>query len=91
MTAGKVNKTARELLVYVLILFVLLLSVMNIENYLTPRKVLGAETKANPEDVFWQDFLNKNPSYIAGWIEKGRMDKANEIDPNYEVTFSVLP
>jgi len=78
------NKTSKELFIYVALLFVLLLVSINIDTYLKPvtTKVLGAETQ-NKEDVFWQDFLSKHPDYIPGWIEIGRIDKANEIDPNY--------
>jgi hypothetical protein len=80
------NKASKELFIYVLFLFILLLASINIDTYLTPvsTKVLGAETQ-NKEDVFWQDFLNKNPDYIPGWIETGRLDKAREIDPNYTI------
>ncbi|HUC94618.1 MAG TPA: hypothetical protein VMR19_01245 [Candidatus Saccharimonadales bacterium] len=83
MSARMVNKAAIELLIFVLVIFVLILSAVNIENYTAPKKVLGVETKVNSEDVFWQDFLNKNPSYIPGLIETGKIDKAREIDPNY--------
>jgi hypothetical protein len=80
------NKTSKELFIYVVILFILLLVSVNIDTYLKPVdmdvKVLGAETQ-NKEDVFWKDFLSRHPDYIPGWIEIERIDKANEIDPNY--------
>jgi hypothetical protein len=84
MSAKKVNKAAKELFIYVFLLFILLLTSINIDNYLRPKetKVLGSETK-NTEPVFWQNFLAQNPDYIPGWIETGRIDKAHEIDPNY--------
>lgn len=84
MSAKRVNKVAKELFIYVFLLFILLLTSINIGNYLAPKetKVLGSETE-NKEEVFWQDFLNKNPDYIPGWIEMGRTDKVTEIDPNY--------
>ena len=68
------------------LLFILLLALINILNYLTPKKivVLAAETE-NKEGVFWQDFLTKNPDYIPGWIEIGRVDKVKQIDPNFEI------
>jgi len=80
------NKASKELFIYVVFLFILLLTSINIDTYFRPvtTKVLGAETQ-NDEELFWQDFLNKNPDYIPGWIEAGRMDKANEIDPNYKI------
>lgn len=62
----------------------LLLSALNIENYLTPKEVLGIETE-NKEEAFWNEFLEKNPDYIPGWIELGRLDKVKQIDPNYFV------
>ena len=88
-TANKnkgLNSASKELFIYVVFLFILLLVSINIDTYLRPVnvdvKVLGAETQNNKE-VFWQDFLSKHPDYVPGWIEIGRTDKANEIDPNY--------
>ena len=83
MSARRVNKVARELLIYVAALFILLLASANIESYLSPKKVLGAETQVISDETFWQDFLTKNPNYIPGWLELGRTDKVKEIDPNY--------
>ena len=94
MSAYKVNKACIEIFVFTSILVVLLLSLVNIENSLKPKKVLGAQTtNADPEtssgqELFWNDFLTRNPDYIPGWIEQGRMDKVKEIDPNYEVANS---
>jgi regulatory protein YycI of two-component signal transduction system YycFG len=84
MSAKKVNKTTLEIFIYVFLLLVLLLTSININIFLQPKqtKVLGAETQNN-EEIFWQDFLSKHPDYIPGWIEMGKADKANEIDPNY--------
>jgi hypothetical protein len=84
MSARRVNKVARELLIYVATLFILLLASANIESYLSPKKVLGTETQINSAESFWQDFLTKNPNYIPGWLELGRTDKVKEIDPNYQ-------
>jgi hypothetical protein len=86
MSAKKVNIAARQLFIYVALLFVLLLTAINIESYQTPSKpvkVLGTETQINNDQIFWQDFLSKNPNYIPGWIETVRPDKIKEIDPNY--------
>jgi hypothetical protein len=83
MSAKRVNQAAIELLIFVAVLFVLVLSAANIENYQTPKKVLGAETQVGSNDKFWQDFLIKSPNYIPAWIEIGRTDKVKEIDPNY--------
>lgn len=90
MSAKKVNKFAKEifiykeLCVYFFLLVVLLLTSINIDGYLKSKqtKVLGTETE-NKEEIFWQDFLTKNPDYIPGWIETGKIDKAMKIDPNY--------
>lgn len=74
----------KSVLLYLFIVFALLISAVNISTYLKPIKVLGAETQeTNSQVAFWQDFLSKNPSYVAGWIEIGRMDRVREIDPNY--------
>ena len=84
MSAKRVNNVAVELFVFVAALFLLLLSAVNIDRYQAPKKVLGVETQVNSEDKFWEEFLNKNPDYIPGWIEIGRVDKVKEIDPNYQ-------
>ncbi|HKB88136.1 MAG TPA: hypothetical protein VKC53_00655 [Patescibacteria group bacterium] len=86
MLSKLVNKNAKELFIYISFLVILLLISINFDNYLKPKqiRVLGTETD-NSEEVFWNDFLNKNPSYIPGWIETGSVDKAKLIDPNYEI------
>lgn len=84
MSAKVVNKVSRELFIFVATLLILLLSIINIENYQRPKKVLGIETQIVSNDTFWQDFLKENPNYIPGWIEIGRLDRVREIDPNYE-------
>lgn len=85
MSANKVNNITKELLIYVALLIILLITSLNINNYLRPKqvKVLGTET-VNREEIFWQDFLAKNPDYVPGWIEIGRMDMALKIDPNFK-------
>jgi len=91
MSAQKVNSVIVELFIYVALLFILLLTATNIESYQAPKiplKVLGAKTQVNSDDKFWGDFLTKNPSYIPGWVETGKMDKAKEIDPNYLIQTS---
>lgn len=80
----KVQEVYKELIIYVLCLLSLLLSSVNISRFLTPKKVLGVATeKKITEKEFWEDFVNKNPNYIPGWIELGREDRVREIDPNY--------
>ena len=78
-------------------LFILLIIVFNFDNYLTSNKVLGVEIEVNPEEkVFWENFTQKNPEYLDGWIELSKiyvnegnkeagtsaLNKAREIDPN---------
>ena len=84
MSAKKVNNTINEIFIYVFLLLTLLLVSINIGTYLHPKqtKVLGDETQ-NMNEIFWQDFLSKNPDYIPGWIEIGDIGKANSINPNY--------
>lgn len=80
----RIIKSIDLFFIYFAVLIIIILSIVNINTYLTPRKikVLGASTENN-DITFWQEFLTKNPSYIPGWIETGRTDKASEIDPNY--------
>jgi cytoskeletal protein RodZ len=88
-TQKKIRKATVQLLVYVLVLFVLLLTFVNIQNFFGPKKILGIETEAQNnnsqnEDQFWSDFLIKNPNYIPGWIAVGREDQVKNIDPNFK-------
>ncbi len=84
MSAKKVNKSAREVFIFVVLLFILLLTAININSFLQPKiKVLGVQTEKSSNVEFWSDFLSQHPNYIPGWIELGRTDKVLEIDPNY--------
>lgn len=61
-------------------ILVVLLSIYNLQNIDNKQvKVLGTETN----NLFWEDFMQKNPTYIDGWAELGRMDIVKQIDPNY--------
>jgi len=89
MSSAKKNNQLRfdavkEILIYICLLFIIVLTSININSYLSARKinVLGAETRVT-NNSFWQNFLSKNPDYIPGWMEMGRLDKATQIDPNY--------
>ncbi len=68
-------------------LVLMALSSINISTFLNQKRVLGiATTKTHDqpdETQFWTDLLDKNPNYIPGWIEIGRIDQVKEIDPNY--------
>jgi len=88
MSTKKINKTSVQLLILVSTLFILLLTAVNIETFLTSKKVLGIEAQADSSSLFWENFLNKNPDYIPGWIEVGRNDIANKIDPNYKLNIN---
>ncbi len=84
----KLNRISRELFIFVAIFFILVLTFVNLEGYMGTKKVLGVsvievETSQQNNEKFWNDFLQKNPKYIPGWVELGRMDKVEEIDPNY--------
>lgn len=68
---------------YVAVITLLLLSALNIENYLAPKEVLGVETEKPSSEEFWSKFLTENPDYVPGWIELERWDKVKQIDPNY--------
>lgn len=78
------RRSAIYLFFYISIITLLLLSALNIENYLAPKEVLGIETESGDREIeYWNEFLTKNPDYIPGWIEMGRWDKVRQIDPNY--------
>ncbi len=84
----KLNNHLLQILLYLSIVTILLLSALNVTNYVNDQKVLGVSTNGVPTDIatnteFWTDFLSKNPNYIPGWIEIERFDKAVEIDPNF--------
>ena len=86
MSAKRVNRTSKQLLLYLFVILLLLLSSVNIKNFFTPRKILGAEIEGGVEsgkEEFWNELLSKNPNYIPGWIELGRYDRVEEIDPNF--------
>lgn len=71
-----------KLIVYLGVLILLVLTALNIHNYLAPQVVLGAETE-NTATSYWSDLLTKHPNYIPGWIEMGDFQKVRQIDPNY--------
>ena len=79
----------KPVLMYLLVVFILILTSINIKNYLAQidvsknQKVLGAQSVNDSSAEFWTEFTSKNPNYIPGWLELGRMDKVKEIDPNF--------
>ena len=83
-SAQKLQGVSIELFVLVSVSFLLLLTAVNIQKYLEPKKVLGVNiVEAHDDSGFWNYFLVKNPNYLPGWEAIGRMDKVKEIDPNY--------
>jgi len=75
-----------ELIMCFAVLLILAITSLNIASWLAPKDVLGSSTEndnVNATEEFWADFLITHPSYIPGWIETGRDDIANSLDPNY--------
>ncbi len=97
VVSNKIQNRYIELGVGVGILLVLLLTSINISNYLYPEKVLGVSSRdtlgknLSDETKFWEDFLIDNPEYIPGWVELGRLDKVEKIDPNYFLVNTITP
>lgn len=86
----KLKSNIEQIIIYTAVLIALLLTAFNLQNYLGNKKVLGVSVSTVSENLesvsdrlFWEDIVEKNPTYIPGWIELGRMDKVREIDPNY--------
>jgi len=83
MSAKKVNTLIPELFASLSIVFLLALSSVNLEKYFTPTEVLGVDIDEQDNEIFWNEFLSKNPDYIPGWIELGKWERVIEIDPNF--------
>lgn len=85
----KYDKDLQYLLYLTLAILIILLSIFNLQNTsVNKTKVLGSKVEIETnekekENNFWNEFQIKNPTYIDGWIELGRLDKVKEIDPNY--------
>lgn len=85
----KINKAINELLIYVSMLIILLISLFNVTNFLKSKKVLGVSTASlesvsfTKKEQYLKDILRENPGYLPAWKELGRGDKVKEIDPNY--------
>ena len=74
------NKDLQFLLYINIAVIILLLSIFNLSQ--KPKRetqVLGAETN----NSYWEETVKKHPTYRDAWVELGRMDKVEEIDPNY--------
>lgn len=76
----KFDEELRTLFYINLAILILIISAFNLFNQKKKVvRVLGAET----DNIFWQEFVIKHPTYRDGWIELQRMDKVKEIDPNF--------
>ena len=78
-----VNENTKYLMFIVLVFTLLALSIVNVKNIYTSKKVLGIKTQSNITANFWNSFLEKNSTYLPGLIESGHKDKALLIDPNF--------
>ena len=80
------SKNTTFLLSSLAIILVLILSYFNLKSYFSSSQVLGAQTNTEQPNekakLFWEDFLNKNPTYFPGWIELARIEKERGINPN---------
>lgn len=100
----KINEANRFFFVMLLTLLVMLLTFANVSLFFTTSSqddVLGVSTEVPEELVYLENFLESEPSYLPGWIEKARIEKElgllekyNEsvekiihIDPNYKLNF----
>ncbi|MFZ3301462.1 MAG: hypothetical protein WA152_01965 [Microgenomates group bacterium] len=70
-----------QLLLYInLTILVLMLAAFNLSQKTKKTiQVLGAETDSS----YWQELVIKHPTYRDAWVELGRMDIVEQIDPNY--------
>lgn len=62
----------------VIILFLTLFNILNMGSK-KEVEVLGATT----DNSYWEEMVVKHPTYRDAWMELGRMDKVEEIDPNF--------
>lgn len=63
-----------------LTVIILILSIFNLTiKPKTKTVILGV----SDDKTYWEELVNKHPTYRDGWVELGRTDKVEEIDPNY--------
>lgn len=85
MPAKHSNSNKQLILISIALLVLLILASLNIKNYYLPKTVLGISVQEEISDnEFWNEYLKNNPNYVPGWLEIGRIDKAVEIDPNFQ-------
>lgn len=74
------SRDLEQLLYINIAIIVLMLAAFNLSQKTKPTiQVLGA----TDNNQFWQDLVSKHPTYRDGWVELGRMDVVESIDPNY--------
>ncbi len=47
------------------------------DKFFTNQKVLGEKTDITPllnEKAYWQDLVNKNPTYVDGYLQLAKVD-----------------
>ena len=74
------SKDLTTLLYINLAIIVLLLSLFNLKGKEKKEiSVLGSTV----DNSYWEEMVVKHPTYRDAWVELGRMDKVEEIDPNF--------
>lgn len=74
------NKDLQFLLYISLTILVLMLAAFNLSQKTKKQiQVLGAES----DNSYWEEMVTKHPTYRDAWVELGRMDMVEKIDPNY--------
>jgi hypothetical protein len=85
MLFTRVNNDKTYLLFAVSVLAILAFSFINLKNYFTHKKILGIESYSNIQSNYWTGFLKQNPNYIPGLLETESLEKARQIDPNFQL------
>jgi len=101
---SKTKEANRFFVIILFTLLVILLALANVSLFysnIAQDNVLGASETIPEELTYLEGFLEKEPLYLPGWVEKARIEKElgltgkyNEsvkriihIDPNYEFNF----
>ena len=80
MAKKNFDKDLQTLLFINITVLILILSFFNLlSNKKSKVQVLGTESNND----YWVEIVRKHPTYRDAWIELGRLDKVEEIDPNY--------
>lgn len=78
-------KNKKQVINYILIITLLLLSALNINNIFKPKQVLGIRNEETgiSTEKFWQEFSKEHPKYLPALVELGETNKVKRLDPNY--------